>query len=694
MSTYFNRCAAGIWLALLAALPLGAAPRPDAQPVITGVVTGPDGVPAAGAEVVARNYTRNGVYLEDRRLVRTRADAHGAFRFAGLAPETGDFTILITAFAPGATAETGAASQKQTRVRLQLEREAAVPVRVVDTEGAPVPGVRLRVESAMIRYRPPLRSSRPVVRDYDAVLNDLLVPPTDAQGRVILSHVPHGAELKVLVEDRNWTLAGDTWEPAIILPRGGVNLPVPAVRVSRAARVSGRLVTEAGEGVAGWRVSIQGSIRPREVVTSADGEFAFAGLRAGPYTVRMSEPPNLRYARPDDLSITLQTGEERRGLRVVCPAGGVARLRVVRAEDGAPVPHCRVSLTSPGNDVSDGGGETDADGLFEQRQRPGTWHIQLEMPEGSARSYEFEPADAYAPLTRPWTARNGEVHDLGTLRVHLHPLSVIRGRIYRPDGTPAAGATVYYPLENETRRTLEWMPHVTTRADGSYETPPLDPERDQRHDIYAVLGDRWTVGPFLLGVVPGSDAGVDLQLTETPLAILRGSVVDDRGAPVPHAVLSVGDGTGLDGNATRPMPRTGADGRFVLHLWPEVAYTVFAGAEKHDWAQSSQFKLVPGRNGELAPLVLRRATSQLQFRVVDENGHPRPRIYISITREDPRSAVPPFMYSGNEATNERGAFELKNVLPGTYQVQLSDLMHQITATVAAGQPATLVLRRH
>jgi hypothetical protein len=121
---------------------------------VEGVVEDRDGKPVAGAEVAMvedvwiRANPRRAAVAREYALRRTRTDAKGAFRLAGLDPGRRE---AIAAWAPGYAPTAGLVlwvDGKADRLSLVLSKGGEIKVRASEKDGTPVSGASIDLESA------------------------------------------------------------------------------------------------------------------------------------------------------------------------------------------------------------------------------------------------------------------------------------------------------------------------------------------------------------------------------------------------------------------------------------------------------------------------------------------------------------------------------------------------------------------
>lgn len=150
--------------------------------VVEGRVVGPDGEAVEGADIAVVPLPGPGFtegILEE--IVGTKSGAKGAFRIVGL----GDERVRLTASAEGFVGVAMDGPAGATGVVLRLAREVPAAIRVVDTEGKPVP------EAGVI--------ASPVGGDDDRPLSTYVQAMTDADGRARLRGLFPGTRYRLAV---------------------------------------------------------------------------------------------------------------------------------------------------------------------------------------------------------------------------------------------------------------------------------------------------------------------------------------------------------------------------------------------------------------------------------------------------------------------------------------------------------------
>ncbi|MEM6992243.1 MAG: carboxypeptidase regulatory-like domain-containing protein, partial [Myxococcota bacterium] len=182
---------------------------------------------------------------------------------------------------------------------------SALPDAVMDERGRDYAMRQLRGLSGFGRGRPPIL--------------------TDAEGRFEIS-VHDGEAYTVMAQRRG---GGDEWKTGVAAG-ASVTLEIPA-----RASISGRIVTEAGEGATGLTVRLRNTSSGATLQESflfAGGRFRFDELGAGPYElVAVAKEGRTR------ADLELDAGAEQTGLAYTLIGGVTVRGQVVDVTNGKPV---------------------------------------------------------------------------------------------------------------------------------------------------------------------------------------------------------------------------------------------------------------------------------------------------------------------------------------------------------------------
>jgi hypothetical protein len=154
-------------------------------------------------------------------------------------------------------------------------------------------------------------SDRAPIAGVEVRLDDERVARTDANGFYSFRHVPYGVhkvEARLESEDPFFYT---TDSPATTDINNTVNFGINFAK----GQVFGFLLNDAGAGVSGITVELQGEKFNRRVLTADTGKFAFPGLPAGDYTVTTlpeSYPPGYSLQSLAPQHVTLNAGQPAR----------------------------------------------------------------------------------------------------------------------------------------------------------------------------------------------------------------------------------------------------------------------------------------------------------------------------------------------------------------------------------------------
>jgi len=498
---------------------------------IEGVVRdGTTGAPAAGITVEARLETSRAmgvVWEHGAGVVRAKTDAQGRFRVEGLAPGL----HTLAARGPGVAAQRrGVALGKRTE--LYLFPGGGLDGHVRGPDGAAIPGAVVAVESA-IPFGPRSQTD---------------VEVTDARGHYAFVGIDAGV-LRVVAKHPDFAPAWTT----VAVERGDdasadLTLAAPAAIV-------GRLVGSADRPTAG-RVTIaeaDGAAPPMSIAPALaadagpDGTFRIEKVGPGSYVLSATAPGY--GAKRAEIVVggrqrTADVGD------VALPAGLVIRGRV-REAAGAAVAEARVNAfrdRSMGEDR--GEGRTDAEGAFAiGGLREGTYRLAVFAPGHAMVDREVEAgADAVDIVLETAGSLTGTVVD-----ERGHAVENFRVQARMPPPTPAAGGRVMVgPPRFESISSPDGRFVVDEVSPGTYVVEVTAPER---------------ATSTVPNVKVSSGAATDMgRITLGAGGVVRGSVTDAAGSPVPAAVVTV-QGVGRTfafGPTTAPEAVTDAGGLFEM----------------------------------------------------------------------------------------------------------------------------------
>lgn len=551
--------------------------------------------------------------------------------------------------------EIGAAGHRWVRLPAAALGSAA---EVVLPEAAPALVVRVREPDGRPAADVPLRV-RPAAPGSE--------PRTDSGGAVVLDYLPPG---RVVVDANTAERSG----PVLHLVAGrdqDVRLVLdPAFEVAGAVR------TAAGRALAGARVEAfgpRGSLG-RAVHTDAQGAFLWRGGVATRVALRVHAPghgewslevePPLRGPRRVDVGVlTAGIAGVRIAGRVHAPHPGVRpRVRVEPAvaslvrELYGPA----FALYAP-REV-----EVAADGSFEADDLPPDLPLRV-MVRGAG-----EDLDALA---------RGASGERVTLELAPPAGEALGGTLTLPDGRPAAGVALL--VSREPRDGDLALPDdrvAVAGADGRFALRGFG-ARVAYLRAYAP-GCRSLLARVVLPLAAPLALAFEPALTDAPRR-LRGTVVDERGAPLGGVTLRAAGVTAV----------SGTDGRFVLEgvesLAPEVtlAYGYEPGTPAPDAAgfeHSESLRLQPG--GDPFTVVLPRS-ARLRLRLTEGvTGAPLNWAHLVV-----RMPLGQRLLADRAVSGREGVVELAGLPPGLVEVYAfaPGLRAERVLTLVAGESRDL-----
>jgi len=644
------------------------------------VVEADTGKPLAGIRLVARS---------EGAALLTRSLADGRYSIRGLGPRRYRLSAEDDRFVPWTRSVSVVAGQSEAQ-DVPLARAATLAGRVVNEEGAPIEGVRVRVS----------RGGENVVRAFIRSLEgEQAVVRTARDGSFRATRLAPGDNLRL-------DLRHDDYEERAI---GGISLAPGATRsglsvvMRRGLAVRGVVKDEDGRPVAGCEVTLSSSrtirggrggmqmqlIGPGNQVrreTEADGRFEFRGLKAGGYTVsaRRSgfaratvDPVNVTEARAaEPLELVLRPGATITGvLRDKTGNGASGWFVSARAAGQGAGP-----ALGPGANRSEA--PTGADGVFllEGLTAGETYELQLMGPAGLG------------------PRRAGVVAPAEGVELTVNGTGQVRGRVVDADSGRAIPE-----FEVRYQPDAQGGMRFVMRAGPGAGRGPYERQSFQAEDGSFVLEDvpagRWTIEAFAPAYQAGSASavqvgegeaseGVEVRLSKG--GVVTGRVLESRGGrPILDAtvraeqsgaeprmgMVRMGD-EGGDHEAG-----TDAEGRYELTGLAPGTWKVTASHA--DWSEATasvELKDAPatadirlGRGGSLGGSVL-------------AGGRPVAGAQITLAAAGDSGMRPGmgFLGGGEQSalSDEGGRFRFDRLTPGRYSLSAA-LRDQTSAPAEA-----------
>lgn len=559
-------------------------------------------------------------------------DAQGRFTIEHLEPGRFDLQAEARGFAP--TRVPGIQLAKdQGAVDLgtvTLAPGVALEGRVVDPQDRPVAGAQVRVHSLS-----PLLQGRDRTLEEEPILSA-------ADGSFSLSDLPRGESLMVFVDKTGYVTAS--------LDNVEVPMPEPLrVVLKPGSKVSGRVVNEAGEPVAGAAVSLTQistqlvGIRamPEKPIGSArsdaDGQFTAEEIEAGKAHLTAFARGFLEADLPP---FEVETGRDVEGLQVVLRRGAVVTGRVT-GTDGTAVAGARVQLVQGSGRRTPatylGGATTDGDGNY-----------RLEGVADGSQSFSAE-IEGFQRAVRDLEVRSGE----NRLDFRLEPGHEVSGRVIDAAGEPVVGATVRLTPPGPARPRFFSTGELEARsgADGGFRIAGI------ATGTYAVEADKEGYVPARLPSldVTGKVLGLELRLAAG--GAIHGQLSGVEFGELPRVRIYAGPAEPGPDVVIR-AGRVDFQGQYRIEGLSAGEWDVTAQTEDGRRAQGK----VTVAQGSDATLDLEIGTGFTLSGRVLRAGEPVTDVFVSVQGAG--------VGGGGDQTDPQGAFRIGGLKAGTYDLQV------------------------
>jgi protocatechuate 3,4-dioxygenase beta subunit len=494
------------------------------------------------------------------------------------------------------------AARRATRVTAPVAQPTDVAGRVLAPDGSPITGADVLL----------------VQRDVGGHGGDTVEAKTDAQGRFVFRRAwPAGVPYpppNIIVHAAGYGLGADSPRRRGEVLQMTMHRPTAlqlTLLGSDRRPAEGVAVTVAGLFGPSARLTVPGAVKQEFLRrTDAEGAVAIPGLPQGAMARVEIEDERFAHLESEGQIDLAQSPLTSAGPIVLLPAATISG-RVTYHGTGRPA--AGIAIGAQGIEQSEwGGAVTDADGRYTIKQlRPAAYNVAVSL-DGKAAEQWTAVAHEAVPVTL-----GGRVTDVDfeLIKGELITGKVIAG--YTGEGIPGMWVGVYGPARP---RSGAWVQSYLTRADGSYSLRvPPGPQ-------YLYLqnepppGFRLKRNSYDIGVREGETTRIDFTLSGSPMAPIRGQVLDPDGKPAAGTeVIAVSPGDVPTGAGIT----TNRQGRFEMDPEDIVLF-----------ARRGRDATVKGyhvtRGGEVVLRLRRDAAASAAGRVVDARGNAVPNVAVQL----------------------------------------------------------------
>jgi RNA polymerase sigma factor (sigma-70 family) len=677
--------------------------KPAPPPIVaklsaSGRVVDPAGKPIVGAKVYLREWSvrrvggltpsearkvHQGESLKDV-LADQTTDDEGRFAFKDVpapgfpnVPEAGKFDfpwdIVAMASGHGLSWVQLTLENQRSPITMTLGDERTVRGKLVEPGGKPVAGAKVTVMGIDDPTRP---SGNGLGTDDRLNLSwsDFLVVNTDVDGRFVIRGLPRDKVVMLVVtEPRHEQLvvhaATEPPGPGTSDRSSGVESAPKILHgdFTLTTRVAdhvlrGQIVFEAdGKPASKASMTYGGEI----VALDAEGRFRLEGLVPGKIGLHADDRES--NAAPADLEVSIPESPKETEATLTLPLGLVIQGRVLDAASSAGIRGAVVWYISDPNDgrpssnvtLSD---QTDADGRFRMVVPAGRGTVEVtSVPTGYDQPERGAIGDPPNPLfSRRVEGRAGQSID--TLSISVRRSDKLLIHVVDKDGRPVADADVSV-LERASSRLNQVAGRTDERGDcrvtvGSDHPALIDVKAPDRSE-----GGTTTIPAKSSPGTRPARYEVRLGL----LGSLAGRVVDEDGAPLPGATLTLYRNVRYPEQPERSFGKpvviggeVSSDGSFSFKgLIPGGSYDVTVEVGGHATATSENATIKPGQEARVKEFRLPATDQDLTGVVVNPRG--KPVAGVTVNCENPTHGQ--VLYAPRNAvwfqnTDEQGRFRL------------------------------------
>jgi len=416
------------------------------------------------------------------------------------------------------------------------------------------------------------------------------------------------------------------------------------IRIAAAAGIAVSVVDQAGHPIKEAEVKLGDSEEqgPRPVKTGDGGTARLAPVRPGWLTIVASAPgfaPGSAFATAGAAGTTaLVTVRLRRGY----PVSGR-----VRDEAGKPIGGARITIDDGpwGGQIDTGSATSDAQGGFTIAALAAGAHalVAVDGEHAPARSPQIAVSD------RP----------VGNVEIVMKAGGVVAGKVFNPSHQPVPFAAVRVAATGP--RIQAAARQTTTDQNGGFEVRGLP-----RVKLQARAESDAAASAIADADLSDRSERRDLELVLDVAGTIAGTVVDDKGAPVPEVAVNafpdILRGASTEGLAVAGLSSTvtGGDGGFTIHGLPDGSYRLWAarGASGRGvWGQQS----TAARTGDQGVRIVLSAPGTLIGQLALFGSGAAPAVAsVSIGQQSASPVI-------------GGRFRVEDIEPGSYDVAFRGL---------------------
>jgi len=649
----------------------------DATVTLTGKAVTVAGVPVPGIKVVITSYAQG----EEHPTWTGTSGPDGAFRIDVPASEIRTVNITVVPAEGGKFAPCGVTGGPT----ISMYGEPPEPITVLcapatsritgtvtGPDGKPVAGVSVTFTSASTLGRAGFMHKKTL---------------TDAAGKYEIAGLAAGSYQAGAIDPPRGTalIRLYSWKPGLVrrveLAEGAT--AVENFQLKAGARLTGRVLDEAGKPVAGASVScgldaateegpksmyqMPGQWYSGEGTTDAQGRYAVGGLTKETYHLTI-RPPDGTALAPAALRGVNAPDAGDAELQNVTLYKEAKLLGTVVGPDGKPVAGAKVSLPLAGARAdAKTSAVTDAAGRFIIAGLPTNKYAVKVVPPAGSTSYEtaFDDVGAVSGLAMQPELKMPEG-------------ATVAGTITGADGKPVAGADIRLSLG------YRQGPQAVTDASGKFKIagiPPAlphgPPGQGQEIKISIAPPDE---GPSLLGtsqvlkdLAGGKTSEVNVQLATG--GAFTGLVKGPDGKPAAGCLVVAFQAMGNSGYTSTGGHRTGPDGRYTISQVPpgNWALSVVPSVSQGLGLQFVPARAMAAGQTETVDVTLQTG-AVIVGHVATNKGTPvaGSRVHLDLGRD---GGIPymPGMEAQNRydtITDKSGLFRIIGLPPGTHKIRV------------------------